>query len=495
VSEPLIFELSQPGRKGYSLPKCDVPEQDVEELIPKEFLRESELRIYLGVDQKNTKLNLPEVSELDVVRHFTNLSKLNYSVDTNFYPLGSCTMKYNPKVNEEIANLPGFARLHPYQPEELTQGMLRLMYELEKYLCEICGMAGFSSHPSAGAHGEALGLMLIHAYHDSQGNQKERVLVPDSAHGTNPASATRCGYRVEVIKSNRDGEVDIDSLKSAMGNDVAALMLTNPNTLGLFETQVQKIAKIVHDAGGLLYYDGANMNAILGICRPGDMGFDVVHLNLHKTFATPHGGGGPGAGPVGVCEKLLPFLPVPTVIKDGEKYKFNYDIPQSVGKIRAFYGNVGVLVKAYAYIMKLGAEGLLKVSENSLINANYMMAKLKEYYDVPHDRTCMHEFVLSADRQKKQNAVRALDIAKRLLDYGYHAPTAYFPLIVPEALMIEPTESESKETLDGFIQALIEIAEDAESNPDVVKNSPTSSPITRLDEVAAARKPNLKYKK
>ena len=480
MSEPLIFELSQPGRKGYSLPQCDVPEQDAEALIPKEFLRKSEL-------------NLPEVSELDVVRHFTNLSKLNYSVDTNFYPLGSCTMKYNPKVNEDIASLPGFARLHPYQPEASTPGMLRLMYELEKYLCEICGMAGFSLHPSAGAHGEALGLMLIHAYHDSKGNQKERVLVPDSAHGTNPASATRCGYKVEVIKSNSDGEIDIDALKSAIGDDVAALMLTNPNTLGLFETQVQKIAEVVHDAGGLLYYDGANMNAILGICRPGDMGFDVVHLNLHKTFSTPHGGGGPGAGPVGVGEKLLPFLPVPTVIKDGGQYKLNYDAPHSIGKIRAFYGNVGVLVKAYAYIRKLGAEGLLEVSENALINANYMMAKLKEDYDLPHDRTCMHEFVLSANRQKQQNDVHALDIAKRLLDYGYHAPTIYFPLIVPEALMIEPTESESKETLDGFIQALSEIARDAEANPDAVKKSPTSSPITRLDEVTAARKPNLKF--
>ena len=480
MPEPLIFELSKSGRKGYSLPKCDVPEKSLEDLIPKEFLRESET-------------NLPEVSELDVVRHFTNLSKLNYSVDTNFYPLGSCTMKYNPKVNEDIASLPGFVRLHPYQPEELTQGMLQLMYELEKYLCEICGMAGFSLHPSAGAHGEALGLMLIHAYHESRGSQKARVLVPDSAHGTNPASATRCGYKVEVIKSNEDGEVDIDALKVALRGDVAALMLTNPNTLGLFETQVQEITKILHDAGGLLYYDGANMNAILNICRPGDMGFDVVHLNLHKTFSTPHGGGGPGAGPVGVCEKLLPFLPAPIVTKDGEEYKLNYDVPHSIGKIRAFYGNVGVIVKGYAYIRQLGAEGLLEVSENSLINANYMLAKLKEYYDVPYPRTCMHEFVLSANRQKKENGVRALDIAKRLLDYGYHAPTVYFPLIAPEALMIEPTETESKETLDGFIQTLIEIAKDAKANPDAVKNSPTSTPVTRLDEVTAARKPNLKY--
>jgi len=486
MPESLIFELSTPGRKGYSLPKCDVPEKRLDELIPKEFLRE-------------TEPNLPEISELDVVRHFTCLSRLNYSVDTNFYPLGSCTMKYNPKVNEEIAGLDGFARLHPYQIEESTQGMLQLMYELERWLSEICGMAGFSLQPAAGAHGEALGLMLIHAYHESQGQQKKRVLTPDSSHGTNPASATRCGYLVEQIKSNENGEVDIDSLKSAVSDDVAALMLTNPNTLGLFETQVVQMAEIVHEAGGLLYYDGANANAILGICRPGDMGFDVVHLNLHKTFSTPHGGGGPGAGPVGVCEKLLPFLPTPTIVKDSiserssNVYRINYDLPQSVGKIRAFYGNVGVLVKAYAYIRAHGADGLYQVSENAIINANYMMTKLKEYYDLPHDRTCMHEFVLSADKQKKQNDVRALDIAKRLLDYAYYAPTVYFPLIVSEALMIEPTETESKETLDDFIGKMIEIAQDSESNPDVVKESPQSTPVSRLDEVTAARKPNLKY--
>ncbi|HIE27093.1 TPA: glycine dehydrogenase subunit 2 [Candidatus Poribacteria bacterium] len=489
MPESLIFELSTPGRRSYSLPKCDVPEKRLDELIPKEFLRE-------------TEPNLPEVSELDVVRHFTGLSQLNHGVDTNFYPLGSCTMKYNPKVNEEIASLDGFSRLHPYQPEELTQGMLQLMYELERWLSEICGMAGFSLQPAAGAHGELLGLMLIHAYHESQGQKKKRVLVPDSAHGTNPASAARCGYRVEQVKSNEDGEVDIDSLKSAISDDVAALMLTNPNTLGLFETQVIQMAEIVHEAGGLLYYDGANANAILNICRPGDMGFDVVHLNLHKTFSSPHGGGGPGAGPVGVCEKLLPFLPVPTIVKNsaksgqgGDIYRLNYDLPKSVGKIRAFYGNVGVLVKAYAYIRTHGADGLYHISENAIINANYMMTKLKKYYNLPYDRTCMHEFVLSADKQKKQNDVRALDIAKRLLDYGYHAPTVYFPLIVPEALMIEPTETESKETLDGFIEKMIEIAQEAESNPDAVKQSPKSTPVSRLDEVTAARKPNLKYKK
>ena len=497
MSESLIFELSTPGRSGYSLPKCDVPAKRLDELIPKEFLRE-------------TEPSLPEVSELDVVRHFTGLSRLNYSVDTNFYPLGSCTMKYNPKVNEAIASLDGFSRVHPYQPEELTQGMLQLMYELERWLSEICGMAGFSLQPAAGAHGEALGLMLIHAYHESQSQQKKRVLVPDSAHGTNPASATRCGYRVEQIKSNENGEVDIDSLKAAISDDVAALMLTNPNTLGLFETQVLQMAEIVHEAGGLLYYDGANANAILDICRPGDMGFNVVHLNLHKTFSTPHGGGGPGAGPVGVCEKLLPFLPVPTIVKNPEsepdgdmfasltdafglRYRLNYDLPQSVGKIRAFYGNVGVLVRAYAYIRAHGADGLYRVSENAIINANYMMTKLKEYYNLPHDRTCMHEFVLSADKQKKQNDVRALDIAKRLLDYGFHAPTVYFPLIISEALMIEPTETESKETLDEFIEKMIAIAQDAESNPEAVKNSPESTPVSRLDEVTAARKPNLKF--
>ena len=480
MPESLIFELSTPGRTGYSLPECDVPEQPIEELIPPSLLRDADTA-------------LPEVSELDVVRHFTRLSRLNYSVDTNFYPLGSCTMKYNPKVNENIANLEGFARVHPYQPEELAQGILHVMYELERWLSEICGMAGFSLQPAAGAHGEALGLMLIHTYHDSQGQQKQRVLTPDAAHGTNPASATRCGYRVEQIPSNQNGEVDIDALRATMDDDVAALMLTNPNTLGLFETQVLQMADIVHEAGGLLYYDGANANAILDVCRPGDMGFDVAHLNLHKTFSTPHGGGGPGSGPVGVCEKLLPFLPVPTIVKAGDKYHLNYDIPQSVGKIRAFYGNIGVLIKAYAYILAHGADGLYQVSENAVINANYMMAKLKEYYDLPHNRTCMHEFVLSADRQKKQNNVRALDIAKRLLEYGYHAPTVYFPLIVSEALMIEPTETESKDTLDRFIEAMREIAKDAESNPDIVTESPSSTPVGRLDEVTAARKPNLNF--
>ncbi len=481
VTSPLIFEISRPGRRGIQFPACDVPTVPVEQLIPSQHLR-------------GQAPNLPEVSELDVVRHYINLSHKNYSVDGNFYPLGSCTMKYNPKVNEIVANLPGIARLHPYQAEDHIPGMLGLLHDLEQMLSEICGMHAFTLQPSAGAHGEALGLMLIHAYHEHhRATTRKRVLVPDAAHGTNPASATRCGYTVETVASNSNGEVDIDSLKSAIDDDVAALMLTNPNTLGLFERHVQEIADIVHDAGGLLYYDGANANAILGICRPGDMGFDVVHLNLHKTFSTPHGGGGPGAGPVGVSERLEPFLPIPRIVSTEEGLRFSDDFPHSIGKIRAFYGNIGVLVRAYAYIRAHGSDGLRLVSEHAILNANYMKEQLKDHYLLAHDRTCMHEFVLSAEEQRREHGVTALDIAKALLDDGYYAPTIYFPLIVREALMIEPTETESKETLDGFIHALIEIAEAAEDDPESVQTRPHHTPVRRLDEVAAARKPNTRW--
>jgi glycine dehydrogenase subunit 2 len=451
----------------------------VRELIPPEHLRAQ-------------PAPLPEVSELDVVRHFTRLSQQNFSVDTNFYPLGSCTMKYNPKVNDDMAALPGFARLHPYEPEEMVQGALDLQFTLARCLCEICGMAAFTLHPSAGAHGEALGMLLIHAYHAGQGEPRRRVLIPDSAHGTNPASAALLGYEVAEVPANDDGEVDLAALERLLDEDVAALMLTNPNTLGVFETQVQKIAMLVHDVGGLVYYDGANLNAIIGTSRPGDMGFDVVHLNLHKTFSTPHGGGGPGAGPVGVARHLEPFLPVPVITATEQGYRLDYDRPQSVGKMRAFFGNMGVLVRAYTYIRALGGEGLRDVSRHAVLNANYVMRLLQDDYDLAVDRACMHECVLSAARQAK-NGVRALDVAKALLDYGFHAPTVYFPHVVPEALMIEPTETESKQTLDAFVAAMKDIAREAREDPDSVRQRPRTTPVRRLDEVTAARRPNLRW--
>jgi glycine dehydrogenase subunit 2 len=477
----LIFELSKPGRKAYSLPDCDVPEKELGQLVPHEYLRESEPE-------------LPEVSEVDVVRHFVEISNLNYGVDTGFYPLGSCTMKYNPKVNEDVASLKGFASIHPYQPEYSVQGCLELIYNTGEYLAEITGMEKVTLQPAAGAHGELTGLMIIKAYHKNNGdNERKKIIIPDSAHGTNPASAASAGFEVIQVKSNEKGNVDINALKSLMGNDVAGLMLTNPNTLGLFEEEIREIADIVHDAGGLLYYDGANANAILGITRPGDMGFDIVHLNLHKTFSTPHGGGGPGSGPVGVVSKLVPFLPIPVVKFNEGRYYFNYDRPLSIGKIKSFYGNFTVAVKTYAYILSMGPDGLKRASEMAVLNANYMMEKLKEYYTLPYDRICKHEFVISAEKQKELG-VSALDIAKRLMDYGFHPPTVYFPLIVKEALMIEPTETESKETLDQFIKAMISIAKEAEQEPETVKKAPCSTPIGRLDEVKAAREPILRWK-
>lgn len=474
----LIFELSHPGRIGYSLPACDVPEQNIDELIPAKF-------------QRQQPAELPEVYEVDVIRHYTALSRRNFGIDNGFYPLGSCTMKYNPKINEDVARFAGFAKIHPYQPEESIQGALELLYNLQQDLAAITGMDCVTLQPAAGAHGEWTGLMMIRSYHESRGEQRTKVIVPDSAHGTNPASASVAGFDTITIKSNDRGLVNLDELKQAVGPDTAALMLTNPNTLGLFEEQIAEIAEIVHEAGGLLYYDGANANAIMGITRPGDMGFDVVHLNLHKTMSTPHGGGGPGAGPVGVKSKLIPYLPAPIIDRDADgKYYFKDDFPNSIGRVKGFYGNFGILVRAYTYIRTLGPDGLRKVSEYAVLNANYMMTRLAPYYDIPFYRACKHEFVMSGTRQK-QFGVRTLDIAKRLLDFGYHPPTIYFPLNVEECIMIEPTETESKETLDGFIDAMIQIAREAEENPELVLNAPYTTILNRLDETLAARKPVL----
>ncbi|MGG3737886.1 aminomethyl-transferring glycine dehydrogenase subunit GcvPB [Aeribacillus pallidus] len=480
--QPLIFELSKPGRIGYSLPELDVPEVDVIELIPEGYMREEEPE-------------LPEVSELDIMRHYTALSKRNHGVDSGFYPLGSCTMKYNPKVNENVARFNGFAHLHPLQDESSVQGALELMYDLQQHLKEITGMDEVTLQPAAGAHGEWTGLMMIRAYHEANGDfQRTKVIVPDSAHGTNPASATVAGLETITVKSNEHGLVDIEDLKRVVGPDTAALMLTNPNTLGLFEENIVEMAEIVHEAGGKLYYDGANLNAVLSKARPGDMGFDVVHLNLHKTFTGPHGGGGPGSGPVGVKEDLIPFLPKPVIMKKDGKYVLDYDRPQSIGRVKPYYGNFGINVRAYTYIRSMGPDGLKEVTENAVLNANYMMRKLAPYYDLPFDRHCKHEFVLSGKRQKKLG-VRTLDIAKRLLDFGYHPPTIYFPLNVEECIMIEPTETESKETLDAFIDAMIQIAKEAEENPEIVQEAPHTTVVKRLDETTAARKPILRYEK
>lgn len=480
--QPLIFELSTPGRVGYSLPEMDVPEADLSELFPDGFLREEEPE-------------LPEASELDIMRHYTALSKRNHGVDSGFYPLGSCTMKYNPKMNENVARFNGFAHLHPLQDESSVQGALELMYDLQQHLIEITGMDEVTLQPAAGAHGEWTGLMMIRAFHEANGDDKRtKVIVPDSAHGTNPASATVAGFETITVKSDENGLVDLEDLRKVVGEDTAALMLTNPNTLGLFEENILEMAEIVHNAGGKLYYDGANLNAVMSKARPGDMGFDVVHLNLHKTFTGPHGGGGPGSGPVGVKSDLIPFLPKPIITKQDGQYKFDYDRPQSIGRVKPYYGNFGINVRAYTYIRTMGPDGLKAVTEYAVLNANYMMRRLAEYYDLPFNRHCKHEFVLSGKRQKKLG-VRTLDIAKRLLDFGYHPPTIYFPLNVEEAIMIEPTETESKETLDAFIDAMIQIAKEAEENPEIVQEAPYSTVVGRLDETTAARKPILRYQK
>ncbi len=485
MSEKLLFELSSPGREGFSLPAVDVPEKETEELIPKDLLRQSPPA-------------LPEVSEVDVARHFIRLSILNHHVDKGFYPLGSCTMKYNPKINETLSRFSGFLNLHPHQPEYTQQGALKLMYELGEYLNEIAGMDQITLQPAAGAHGELTGLLMINAYHRKSKKPRSKVIIPDSAHGTNPASVVTAGFSTIQIKSNQKGLVDVEQLKRVMTEDVAALMLTNPNTLGLFESQILEISQVVHEAGALLYMDGANLNAMMGIARPGDMGFDVVHFNLHKTFSTPHGGGGPGSGPLGVKANVAPFLPVPLVAKkinkkDEEEYYLDYKRPLSIGRIHGFYGNFGVMVKAYAYIRQNGAKGLREVSENAIINANYLKENLKQHYHLPYDDFCQHEFVLSGVDQKPKG-VKTLDIAKRLSDFGLHAPTVYFPLIVPEALMIEPTETESKESLDEFIQAMIQIAKEVEENPEIVRSAPHNTPVARLDEAKATRDLNVRWK-
>jgi len=480
IEQTLIFEISKPGRIAYSLPLPTVEEENVEDLIPTSFLRSDEV-------------NLPEVSELDLVRHYTALSNRNHGVDSGFYPLGSCTMKYNPKVNEDMARLPGFAHIHPLQPVESVQGALELMYDLQEKLAVITGMDEVTLQPAAGAHGEWTGLMLIKAYHHARGDFKRtKVLVPDSAHGTNPASASVAGFDTITVLSDERGLVDLEDLKKKVGEDTAALMLTNPNTLGLFESDIVEIAKTVHEAGGKLYYDGANSNAIMGIARPGDMGFDVVHLNLHKTFTGPHGGGGPGSGPVGVKKDLIPYLPKPIVRKEGDAFVLDYDRPESIGRVKPFYGNFGINVRAYSYIRTMGGEGLARVSKEAVLNANYMLARLKGAYDAPYDVHCKHEFVLSGRRQKALG-VRTLDIAKRLLDFGYHQPTIYFPLNVEECIMIEPTETESKETLDAFCDAMLQIAKEVEETPDIVLNAPHTTVVKRMDETLAARKPVLRY--
>jgi glycine dehydrogenase subunit 2 len=478
--QPLIFESSTSGRVGYSLPEMDVPDVDIKSLLPEGYLREKEAQ-------------LPEVSELDIMRHYTALSRRNHGVDSGFYPLGSCTMKYNPKMNENVARYNGFAHLHPLQDESSVQGALELMYDLQQHLVEITGMDEVTLQPAAGAHGEWTGLMLIRAYHEANGDiNRNKVIIPDSAHGTNPASATVAGLEIVTVKSNENGLIDLEDLKLVAGEDTAALMLTNPNTLGLFEENIVEVAEIVHEAGGKVYYDGANLNAVLSKARPGDMGFDVVHLNLHKTFTGPHGGGGPGSGPVGVKADLIPFLPKPVITKQGEEYVFDYDRPQSIGRVKPYYGNFGINVRAYTYIRSMGPDGLKAVTEYAVLNANYMMRRLADYYDLPYDRHCKHEFVLSGRRQKKLG-VRTLDIAKRLLDFGYHPPTIYFPLNVEECIMIEPTETESKETLDSFIDKMIQIAKEAEENPEIVQEAPHTTVVGRLDETTAARKPILRY--
>ena len=480
MGEPLIFEKSVPGRKGYSLPDLDVPEVPIAELMPAEYLR------------KDPPL-LPELSEVDVVRHFTNLSRDNYGIDQGFYPLGSCTMKYNPKVNEDVARFAGFAALHPLQPVHQTQGALQLLYQLEAALREITGMDRVTLQPAAGAQGELVGMLMIRAYHRSNGNARRKVIVPDAAHGTNPATATLAGYEVQMVHSNADGLVDLDDLKHLVNQDTAALMLTNPNTLGLFERDILKISELLHGAGALLYLDGANLNALLGLCRPGDMGFDVVHSNLHKTFTTPHGGGGPGAGALGVKSFLSPFLPVPVVEKTEKGYVLDDRRPQSIGKVQTFYGNFGNLVRAYTYIRRMGAIGFRKVSTNAILNANYIRKRLEAVYPVPYNRFCMHEFVSSAKKFRDRD-VHAWDIAKRLIDYGIYPPTVNFPLIVEEALMIEPTETEPKENLDRFCEAMLRIAKEIEEDPELVKKAPHTRTVTRLDEIRAVKDLNLRWK-
>lgn len=478
----VIFEKSVPGRIGFSLPTLDVPEQAPEELIPAAYLRQE-------------PPGLPEVSEGEAVRHFTRLSQRNFGVDSGFYPLGSCTMKYNPKINEEIARLPGFERVHPYQDPTTVQGCLELYKGLELCLAEITGMDRVSLQPAAGAQGELTGLMIIKAYHESRGEkQRQKIIVPDSAHGTNPASVQMAGLQIVEVASDQNGRLDSKELRKVLDDQLAGMMLTNPNTLGLFETDILEIAALIHEAGGLMYNDGANANAILGISRPRDMGFDLIHLNLHKSFSAPHGGGGPGSGPLGVKAALVPFLPKPVLEQRADgSYYLDHQQPQSIGRVKSFYGNFGVLAKAYAYILAMGPEGLRQVAEDAVLNANFLMNKLKEHYDLPYEQLCKHEFVLSGNRFSA-HGITTEDIAKRLLDFGFHPPTVYFPLIVKEALMIEPTETESLDTLQCFIDAMLQIAQEAEQEPEKLRQAPHTTTVGRLDAVKAARRPILRWK-
>ncbi|MGA2068133.1 MAG: aminomethyl-transferring glycine dehydrogenase subunit GcvPB [Thermoguttaceae bacterium] len=474
----LLFELSKPGCRCARLPECDVPAGPVADLLPASALAEG-------------PPPLAELSEPDIVRHFVNLSTLNMSVDTHFYPLGSCTMKYNPKRNERLAGLAGLAGLHPYQPEETIQGMLELLWESQEMLAEIAGLEAVSLQPAAGAHGELTALLVAAAYFRDLGQRRGVVLIPDGAHGTNPASAAMAGFRTAAVRSTPSGFIDLDELARQVSEDVAVLMITNPNTLGMFEREMPRIARLVHQAGGLVYLDGANMNAILGIARPGDFGADLMHFNPHKTFSGPHGGGGPGAGPIAVTRRLAPYLPAPLVVRDGNRYRLDEDRPRSIGRVRSFFGNSGVLVRMYCYLLTHGPDGLRRVAEDAVLNANYLLARLRHLFVVPQGDRCMHEFVASAAELKTRRGITAMDIAKRLLDYGFHAPTVYFPLVLREAIMIEPTETESRQTLDAFVEAVEAIlAEPAE----VLHTAPHHTPISRPDEVRAARQPILRWR-
>jgi len=479
LNEPLLFEQSAPGKSAYSLPPLDVDEVPLDTILDADLMR-------------NDICGFPEISEVELVRHYVRLSTWNYHVDLGLYPLGSCTMKYNPKVNERVARMPGLASVHPMLPARLAQGNLAIMHELQELLKEITGMQGVTVQPAAGSQGELTGILMIRAYHSARHNPRKYVLIPDSAHGTNPASATISGYQVRSIPSDETGQIDLAQLREKMTEEVACLMLTNPNTLGIFESRIEEIARILHDAGGLMYMDGANFNALLGQTRPGDMGIDVLHLNLHKTFSTPHGGGGPGSGPVACREALVPYLPVPVVEKDGNGYRLNVDRPESIGRLHAFFGNFGMAVRALTYILSCGGDGLKQISETAVLNANYIRRRLTDYYDLPYCTPSLHEVVFSDKRQERQG-VKTLDIAKRLIDLGFHPPTVYFPLIVHGALMIEPTESASKGELDQFIETMIQIHSEAMTEPQKVTGAPVSSKVTRLDETRAARTPVLRW--
>ncbi|WP_241004433.1 aminomethyl-transferring glycine dehydrogenase subunit GcvPB [Conexibacter sp. SYSU D00693] len=479
-----IFEKGKAGRQAFSCPELDVPERPAEELLPAQFRRTTEAR-------------LPEVSEPEIVRHYVNLSKRNFDLDSGFYPLGSCTMKHNPRLHERVAGMAGHARLHPLQDPEHAQGALELMWNLERALSEVSGLPHVSLQPSAGSHGELAGLLLTRAYHEDRGETRPKVLTPDTAHGTNPATVTLAGFEVVKVATNEDGGVDLDDLRAKATEEVACLMLTNPNTLGVFDPSIEEIASIVHGVGATLYYDGANLNAVMGISRPGDMGFDIVHFNLHKSFTQPHGGGGPGSGPIAVSDRIAPYLTVPKVVKDGERFDLDFEGEKSIGRLRGFQGNYGTFVRSYAYIRSLGAEGLKDASEVAVLNANYLLAKLRELGVTEHlplafGEHCMHEFVLSGAPMKRDLGIRTLDLAKRLLDHGFHPPTVYFPLLVDEALMVEPTETETKETLDAFAEALAAILREAAEDPEIARNAPYSTPVRRLDEAGAAKRPVIR---